>query len=58
MTRALAILLLPLALAGCWKTVDTACTAFAPITYSARGDTPETVQKVREHNAAWVALCQ
>jgi len=30
--------------------------ALAPITYSAR-DTAETQAQVREHNAAWDALC-
>lgn len=57
MTRALAILA-ALALAGCYQTVDTACTAFRPITYDAISDTPETRQQVREHNAAFVALCR
>lgn len=57
MTRcaALAAILL---LAGCYQTVDTACTAFRPITYDAISDTPETRQQVREHNAAFVALCR
>lgn len=39
-------------------TATTACRAFKPITYSAAQDTPETVQAVREHNAAWDALCK
>ena len=47
-----------LLLFGCSKTVDTACTAFVPISYSAAGDTPETVTQVRQHNAAWLALCR
>jgi len=47
-----------LVLAACGKTVDTACTAFVPITYSAIGDTPQTVTQVRQHNAAWAALCR
>lgn len=46
-----------LLLAGCARTVDTACTAFVPITYSAAGDTPETVTQVRGHNAAYRAIC-
>lgn len=46
-----------LLLTGCSRTVDTACTAFAPITYSATTDSPETVTQVRQFNAAWVALC-
>ena len=37
--------------------VDTACQAYAPIRYS-RTDTAETVRQVREHNAAWDALCK
>jgi hypothetical protein len=37
--------------------IDTACAAFEPITYG-RADTPETVQQVRAHNAAWDALCK
>ncbi len=44
-------------LAACGKTVDTSCTAFQPITYSAAADTAETVTQVRQHNAAWQALC-
>jgi hypothetical protein len=47
-----------LVLAACSKTVDTACTAFQPITYSAAYDTPETATQVRQHNAAWTALCK
>lgn len=57
MTRALAILA-ALLLAGCGKTVtDTACTAFVPITYSASQDTESTVTQVRQHNAAYRAIC-
>lgn len=37
--------------------VDTACTAFEPVRYS-RHDSEETKQAVREHNAAWDALCK
>jgi hypothetical protein len=36
---------------------DTACKAYVPIRYS-RKDTPETVRQVREHNAAFDALCK
>lgn len=47
-----------LLLAGCTPTViDTSCTNFAPITYSARDDTADTVLQVRRHNAAWDAIC-
>lgn len=56
--RSTAILVSLLALAACQpQTVDTSCVAFQPIRYSGAGDTPETVQAVREHNAAWVRLC-
>jgi hypothetical protein len=37
--------------------VDTSCQAFEPIRYS-RTDTDETRQQIREHNAAWDALCK
>ena len=47
-----------LALAACSKTVDTACTAFVPITYSVLGDSAETITQVRQHNAAWTVLCR
>ncbi len=48
-----------LVLGGCTPTVvDSSCSAFQPITYSARGDTDDTVRQVRQHNAAWQALCQ
>ena len=49
---------LVLILSGCGRTVDTSCSAFQPITYSAIGDTAETVTQVRQHNAAWEALCR
>lgn len=35
-----------------------ACQAFRPITYSASKDTPETVEQIRGHNAAYKSLCQ
>lgn len=34
-----------------------ACQAFKLISYSAKNDTPETIQEVREHNAAYTAIC-
>ena len=46
-----------LLLAACSKTVDTTCTAFQPITYSAGGDAAETATQIRQHNAAWKAIC-
>lgn len=33
------------------------CMAFEVITFSAAGDTPETIAQVRRHNAAYRALC-
>lgn len=50
------------ALAGCLPrtasvVTDTSCSAFTPITWSTR-DTPDTILEVRQHNAAWVALCK
>lgn len=47
-----------LLLAACTNTLDVACTAFQPISYSAAGDTAETVTQVRQHNAAWKAICR
>jgi hypothetical protein len=38
--------------------VDTSCSAFGPITYSAARDTEATVTQVRQHNAAWMKLCK
>ena len=59
MSKIIAIIILSFGLMGCGKTViDTSCTAFKPIRYSASNDTPETVQEVREHNAAWTAICK
>lgn len=34
-----------------------ACQAFEPITYSASQDSEETQIAIREHNAAWDAVC-
>ena len=59
MIRTIAIAAASLLLAACvTRSVDTSCTAFGPITYSAAGDTRETVTQVRAHNAAWTALCR
>ena len=46
-------------LAGCAATsvVDTSCTAFQPITYSASQDSETTKAQIRGHNAAWKKLC-
>lgn len=55
--RTIAILA-SLQLTTCSRTVDTACTAFQPITYSAAGDTVATVTQVRQYNAAWTTLCE
>lgn len=59
MIRTIAIgLASALVLAACSKTVDTACTAFVPISYSSSQDSEATVTQVRQHNAAWTALCK
>ncbi len=62
--RKLAPLVPALLLAGCATTTtltsvttDTSCRSFVPILYS-RKDTPATIQQVREHNAAFDALCK
>ena len=58
MIRSILTTSLLLSLAGCGKTViDSSCASFQPIHYSASKDRPELVQKIREHNAVWVALC-
>jgi len=50
-------------LAGCSQTLGTATTArpecalFPPITYSAKGDTPETVGQIRSYNAGRDKYC-
>jgi len=57
--RTIAIACNLLLAAGCTPTaIDTSCSSFAPITYSARGDTDHTIRQVRQHNAAWEALCR
>jgi len=59
--RALLAVLLSTILTACATTretvTDTSCGAFEPITFSAARDTPETVAQIREHNAAFDALC-
>ena len=59
-----------LALTGCATTTDTGgtdavmpvtnrqaiCSAFVPLPWSTR-DTDETIAAVKEHNAAWKAIC-
>lgn len=50
-----------LILTGCQTTtrsgaIDTSCLAFETITYS-RKDTLQTIRQVREHNAAFTAIC-
>jgi hypothetical protein len=48
-----------LLLAGCaTSVVDTSCTAFQPITYSASQDSEATKAQIRGHNAAWNRLCK
>lgn len=58
-----ALLLTPLLiLQGCVTTAGSAatdavaCTAFEPIRWSVE-DTDETIRQVKEHNAAWKAVC-
>lgn len=60
--RALAIASITLPMQSCstLETVtpsDALCISDKPITFSAMKDTPETVKQVREHNAAWDAVC-
>lgn len=57
-------LTLPLALAtamaGCCTqtaTVETACSAFRPISWSV-DDTPETIAEIKAHNARHKAYCE
>jgi hypothetical protein len=38
--------------------VDTFCTSYIPVSYSAARDTPETVRQVQENNAVWKSLCR
>lgn len=44
---------------ACAQTVvDTYCTSYTPVAYSATKDTPETVRQVQENNAVWRKLCR
>ena len=58
-TRALLIALSAI-LTGCQTMggagTDVSCDAFGPLGWS-RSDTVQTARDVREHNAAWTALC-
>ncbi len=58
----LLVLALVMILAACKTTppivTDVSCVAFGEITYSASGDTPQTIAEIRQHNAAWRALCK
>lgn len=38
--------------------VDTYCTNYTPVAYSASKDTPETVRQNQENNAVWRRLCK
>lgn len=59
MIRLTVILASALLLTGCaGRVVDTSCTAFQPITYSAAGDSEPTKAQIRGHNAAWQRLCK
>jgi len=59
MIRSIATAFSVLLLAGCAGRgpVDTSCTAFQPITYSASQDSEPTKAQIRGHNAAWSKLC-
>lgn len=59
MMRTIWIVALSLTLGACAQTVpvDTSCTAFRIIPYHALTDAPDTIQRIREHNAAWRSLC-
>ena len=63
-TRVGLLLLATPILTGCVTTTATggrtdavACSAFEPIRWSRR-DTDPTIRAVKEHNAAWVAVCK
>lgn len=44
---------------GCAPTVvDTYCTNYTPVSYSASKDTPETVRQIQENNAVWRRICK
>lgn len=61
MPLVLPLMLLPLA--GCQtlsigtRYLDTSCLALRPITYSSKSDSAATIKQIREHNAAYTALC-
>jgi outer membrane murein-binding lipoprotein Lpp len=57
--RSTATVLSVLLLAGCAGRgpIDTSCTAFQPITYSASQDSEPTKAQIRGHNAAYGKLC-
>lgn len=57
MIRTIATIFSLLAFTGCTKYVDTSCSAFTVITYSASGDTLDTQNQIIRHNAAWRAIC-
>ena len=60
MIRLTGTVLSALLLAGCAGRgpVDTSCTAFQPITYSASQDSEQTKAQIRGHNAAYGKLCR
>lgn len=53
-------LILTIPMVACQTTdivaTDLSCDAFGPISWS-RSDTTETAKQIRDHNAAWKALC-
>ena len=56
--RTLTILIAASLLAGCTTVaVDTSCTAFRIIPYHGDTDSPDTIQRIREHNAVYRQLC-
>jgi hypothetical protein len=60
-TNLIATIASALLLGACATTstvVDTSCTAFQPITYSAADDSEATKAQIRGHNAVWVKLCK
>jgi hypothetical protein len=61
MTRTIVIaasLMLAACATGAPVVLDTACTAFKPINYSALQDSEETKKQIRGHNAVWDKLCK
>lgn len=63
-TMRAALLLMPLLiLAGCATTTASvgidpvACSAFEPIRWSKK-DSDGTVRQIKQHNAAWLAVCK